>query len=281
MSGRTLPLPSAVFTILSGLIEERLGLFFAADDSDILAEKVSPRAIERGFDSLLDYYYYLRYDADAGEELERLAEALVVNETYIGRELDQLSALVDILLPRLLAERGRLRLWSAACSTGEEPFTVAGMLADRGFLPRIELIGSDISQRVLTIARNGRFSGRSLRALPPAAGGWLTLDGPSATVKPELLRSVSFQQLNLSDRDSVRRLGKFDVIICRNVLIYFRDSTIKAVVQSLADALTPGGYLLIGASESLLRFGADLRCEEHGGAFFYRKETIRRKFASW
>src|SRR3954469_10863106 len=99
MNARTLPLPSAVFTILSGLIEERLGLFFSPDDGEILAEKVSPRAIERGFDSLLDYYYYLRYDPSAAEEFERLAEALVVNETYIGRELDQLSALVDILLP--------------------------------------------------------------------------------------------------------------------------------------------------------------------------------------
>src|SRR6185295_19128075 len=128
MNTRTLPLASAVFTILSGLIEERLGLFFAAEDSDILAEKVSPRAVECGFDSLLDYYYYLRYDAAAGAELERLAEALVVNETYIGRELDQLSALVGTLMPPLLHERGRLRLWSAACSTGEEPLTLAGML---------------------------------------------------------------------------------------------------------------------------------------------------------
>ena len=272
MSMRALPLSSPVFTILSGLIEERIGLFFAAADSEILAEKVSPRAVERGFESLLDYYYYLRYDPDSGEEFERLAEALVVNETYIGRELDQLTALVDTLLPRLLAERAPLRVWSAACSTGEEPFTLAGMLDDRGLLPRVELIASDISQRVLTVAKNGKFSGRSLRALPAAASGWLELDGQVATVRSELRRSVSFQQLNLSDREAVRRLGKHDVVICRNVLIYFRDATIKSVVETLAEALNPGGYLLIGASESLLRFGAGLRCEEHGGAFFYRKE---------
>jgi len=274
MSPSVLPLASAVFTILSGLIEERLGLFFSAQDADILAEKVSPRAVECGFDSLLDYYYYLRYDPGADQEFERLAEALVVNETYLGRELDQLSALVDILLPALLAKRGRLRLWSAACSTGEEPLTVAGMLMDRGLLPRVELVASDISQRVLAVARQGKFSGRSLRALPPAASGWLVYDGPTACVKSELLKSVSFQQLNLIDRDAVRRMGKFDIIICRNVLIYFRDSMIHTVVKSLADALTPGGYLLIGASESLLRFGVDLRCQEHGGAFFYRKELV-------
>jgi chemotaxis protein methyltransferase CheR len=272
MNARALPLSSPVFAILSSIIEERLGLFFSAQDSDILAEKVSPRAIERGFDSLLDYYYYLRYDAQAGEEFERLAEALVVNETYIGRELDQLAALVDILLPRLLAERSSLRIWSAACSTGEEPFTIAGMLNDRSLLSRVELVASDISQRVLAAAKEGRFSGRSLRALPPAASGWLELDGATGTVKPELLRSVQFRRLNLRDRDAVRQMGKLDVVVCRNVLIYFRDSMIKTVVESLVETLNPGGYLLIGASESLLRFGADLRCEEHGGAFFYRKE---------
>jgi len=271
MNARALPLASPVFTILSGLIEERLGLFFAPQDSDILAEKVSPRAIECGFDSLLDYYYYLRYDAGAEAEFDRLAEALVVNETYIGRELDQLSALVDILMPRLLSERPSLRVWSAACSTGEEPFTLAGMLYDRSLLPRVELVASDISQRVLAVAKNGRFSGRSLRALPAAASGWFAHDGAAVIVKPELLRAVQFRQLNLSDRAAVRQMGKLDVVVCRNVLIYFRDSTIKAVVESLVEALNPGGYLLIGASESLLRFGADLRCEEHGGAFFYRK----------
>ncbi|MDF3065253.1 MAG: cheR3 [Polyangiaceae bacterium] len=272
MNPRALPLSSPVFTILSGLIEERLGLFFSPQDSDILAEKISPRALERGFDSLLDYYYYLRYDAGAAEELEQLAEALVVNETYIGRELDQLTALVDVLLPPLLAERGQARIWSAACSTGEEPFTLAGMLNDRGLLPKVELLASDISQRVLAVAKAGKFSGRSLRSLPPASSRWLDYDGATARLKPELLRAVKFRQLNLNERESIQSMGKVDVILCRNVLIYFRDATIKTVAESFASVLNPGGYLLIGASESLLRFGASFRCEEHGGAFFYRKD---------
>jgi chemotaxis protein methyltransferase CheR len=274
MNRRALPLSAAVFAILSGLIEERLGLFFGEADADILAEKVTPRAVELGFDSLLDYYYYLRYDAGAAEELTRLTEALVVNETYIGRELDQLTALVDVLLPQLLSQRPRLRIWSAACSTGEEPITLAGLLDDRKLLPHVELLASDISQRVLAVARAGRFAGRSLRALPPASRGWLSFDGASATARPDLLERVQFLRVNLSDRDAVQRLGKVDVIICRNVLIYFRDTTIKTVVQTLGDALNPSGYLLIGASESLLRFDGPLRCEEHGGAFFYKKDVI-------
>ena len=273
MNTRALPLPAPVFSILSGLIEEHLGLFFAPADAPILAEKVTPRAIELGFDSLLDYYYYLRYDGGAADELERLAEALVVNETYIGRELDQLTALVDTLLPRQLLAKPRVRVWSAACSTGEEPLTLAGLLDDRGLLPKVELIASDVSRRVLKQARLGRFSGRSLRALPPAAKGWLSFDGATASARSDLLERVSFSQVNLSDRDAVRRVGKVDVVICRNVLIYFRDSMIKSVIQTLTEALNPGGYLLVGASESLLRFGSELSCEEHGGAFFYRKDV--------
>jgi len=272
MSTRALPLPPAVFTILSGLIEERIGLFFAESDASILADKVTPRALELGFDSLLDYYYYLRYDAGAERELEQLADALVVNETYIGRELEQLTALVDLLLPRMLERRPRVKIWSAACSTGEEPMTLAGLLDDRGLSTRVELIASDVSERALAAARAGKFSGRALRALPPAAERWLSFEGTTARARPELLSRVSFQRVNLNDRQAVLRLAPVDVVICRNVLIYFRDARIKAVVQALSDVLTEGGYLLVGAAESLLRFGGGLRCEEHGGAFFYRKE---------
>jgi chemotaxis protein methyltransferase CheR len=271
MNSRSLPLPSSVFTILSGLIEERLGIFYSPSDCDLLAEKVSPRAIERGFDSLLDYYYFLRYDPAAETELAPLADALVVNETYFGREPDQLVALADRLLPQLLEERDKVRIWSAACSTGEEPLTLAGLLNDRGLLPRVELVASDISQRALSVAKAGRFKGRSLRALPEAAKAWLDIDGPIATVKEPLARSISWHCLNLVDLGAVAELGRFDVILCRNVLIYFRDATIKTLTATFENSLTRGGYLLIGASESLLRLGTGLQCEEHGGAFFYRK----------
>jgi len=274
MSTRALPLPPAVFNILSGLIEERVGLFFAEADATLLSDKVTPRAIELGFDSLLDYYYYLRYDAGAEQELQHLADALVVNETYIGRELEQLTVLVESLLPRMLEQKPRVRIWSAACSTGEEPVTLAGLLADRGLLPRVELVASDVSERALKLARAGKFSGRALRALPPAAQRWLAFDGGVAWARPELLGHIGFQRVNLNDHQAVQRVGPVDVVICRNVLIYFRDSRIKAVIQSLSDALVPGGYLLVGASESLLRFGESLRCEEHGGSFFYRKDGV-------
>jgi chemotaxis protein methyltransferase CheR len=271
MTPRSFPLSSQVFTILSGLIEDRLGIFYAASEADLLAEKVSPRALELGFDSLLDYYYYLRYDAGAEVELGELAESLVVNETYFAREGDQLKALVEQLVPRLLLDRRRARIWSAACSTGEEPLTLAGMLLERGLLERVDIVATDISNRALSTARAQHYTGRSLRAVAEAPPSWLELDGRSARVKPEVARAVTWQRLNLIDMAAVASLGRFDVILCRNVLIYFRDPTIKTLTAVFENALNPGGYLLVGASESLLRFGGGLTCEEHGGAFFYRK----------
>jgi chemotaxis protein methyltransferase CheR len=273
MSPRTFPLSSPVFAILSGLIEDKLGLYFGPQEVEVLAEKVSPRAVDLGFDSLLDYYYFLRYDAGADAELAKLADCLVVNETYFGREPDQLRALVEHLAPRLLETRDKLRIWSAACSTGEEPLTLAGMLSDRGLLDRVELVASDISQRVLNIARAGSFSGRSLRAVPSPPPSWLSIDGRTATVAEHVREAISWQRLNLVDVAAVAALGRFDVILCRNVLIYFRDATIKTLTSVFMNTLTPSGYLLVGASESLLRFAGGLVCEEHGGAFFYRKVT--------
>jgi chemotaxis protein methyltransferase CheR len=273
MSGPALPLSAPVLAILSPLIEERLGLFFQAEDSELLAEKISPRARELGLDSLLDYYYFLRYDPGAEAELLLLAEALVVNETYFGREADQLNALLDELLPVLLESRPRVRIWSAACSTGEEPLGLCGMLQARGLLGKVEVLASDVSQRVLDRAKLGRFWGRSLRALPLAAERWLKFDGQVAVVSPELLRAVTWRRVNLTDSRAVAALGSFDVILCRNVLIYFRDATIEALARRFEASLTPGGYLLVGASESLLRFGLNFQCEEHRGAFFYRKPT--------
>jgi chemotaxis protein methyltransferase CheR len=273
-----LPLSPPVFSILSSLIEARAGLHYAPSDQDLLAEKVSARALEAGFDSLLDYYYFLRYDPAGPEALDALIDTLTVHETYFFRELEQLRSLVDgVLVPRARAGE-RLRLWSAACSTGEEPLTLAMMLAERGLLERVELLASDISQKVLERAQKGEFGRRSLRALPPGVDGRF-LDvapgGESATVRPELREAVRWRRVNLVDPKQVGALGQFDVILCRNVMIYFSDETARRVVESLTDALTPGGHLLVGTSESLLRFGTQLICEEKSGAFFYTKGGAR------
>jgi chemotaxis protein methyltransferase CheR len=268
-----LPLSPQVFSIAAHLIEERTGLHYDLEDLDVVAEKLTDRASELGLASLLDYYYFLRYDECGDAELRALAETLVVQETYFFREVDALRALVDVLVPARLRECGRVRLWSAACATGEEAYTLAIMLSDADLLDRVEIVASDLSERALAKARTGVYRGRSLRCLPEAGcGGHLFEEsGGSRRVSDRLRTRIDWRCVNLIDREAIRKLGAFDFVVCRNVLIYFADATVAQVAANLGDALRPGGTLLVGASESLLRFGTLFTCEERGGAFFYRK----------
>lgn len=269
----TLPLSPQVFSILSGLIEERLGLFFNLDYRDLLIEKLSPRALELGFESMLDYYYFLRYDPAADAELLAVADALTVNETYFLREPTQLRVLVEDVLAPLVAGGSQPRVWCAASSTGEEPISLAALLDERGLLGRVQLVASDISERALQVARRGVYGARSVRAFQ-SLPHWLSRDGDLNVASPRLREAIDWRRVNLLDSAAVGALGAFDAIICRNVMIYFRDETTQAVVARLHDALKPGGCLLIGAAESLLRLATAFQCEERRGAFFYRKGGV-------
>ena len=268
----TLPLSDAVFTILRALVAERVGIHYDVAEKDIFADRISVRAEELEMTSLLDYYYHLRYDAAGDAETRELVEALVVNETYFFREADQLTALVERILPRALAASRPVRIWSAACSSGEEPLTLAMMLAERGMLDNVEIVATDISARILERAKSARFGPRSLRAFPAHADHWLEPADAKGVrrVREELYSRVKFARVNLMD-PSTYPAGPFEAILCRNVLIYFDDSTVVRVVDRLAAALRPGGVLCVGASESLLRYSTALECEEIGGAFFYQK----------
>lgn len=262
-----------VFAILSALVEERAGLHYSAGEQALFLERVDARCQEAGFASLLDYYYFLRYDPGGPGELEELVAYLVVNETYFFRELDALKLIVTRFLAPLVRAGRRPRIWSAACATGEEPLTLAMLLAQAGLLGQVEIVASDISQRALDKARAGRYSRRSLRHTvePALAGRWLREEGNQLQVAPELLDAINWRRVNLCEPGESRSIGPCDVILCRNVLIYFRDETVVRVIETLADSLVAEGALFVGVSESLLRFGTALACEEAESVFFYRK----------
>jgi chemotaxis protein methyltransferase CheR len=267
-----LPLSPQVFTILSAVVAERTGLHFDQAHAAVFAEKVAARAMEIGFDSLLDYYYFLRYDAAGEQELDSLVETLVVGETYLFRELGPLQTMVSSYVRPALERGRRPRVWCAASSTGEEPHTVAMLLAAQGALDDVDLVASDISHRALERARSGRFSRRALRQeLPAFARPWLEIGDQEIRVRPQLTAAIDWRRVNLIDDAAVAALGTFDVVLCRNVLIYFDDRTARQVVERLAARLQVGGALFVGISESLLRFGTSLSCEEQGGVFLYRK----------
>ncbi|MEP6861511.1 MAG: protein-glutamate O-methyltransferase CheR [Deltaproteobacteria bacterium] len=270
-----LELTPQLFAIFATLVEQACGLHYDPIDRDLFGTKLAAHAAELGYDSLLDFYYRLRYDDPDGCELQKLAEALVVHETYFFRELAPLRTLVDVYLAQAIAERGRARVWSAACATGEEPLTLAMLLAERGVLEKVEIHATDLSSAAITRAKEGRHARRALRADHPIelAQRYLDRVGTGMIVTPWIHRAVQFRTLNLLDDAAVAALGRFDVILCRNVLIYFSDALVVKIVDKLARALQPHGVIAVGISESLLRFGTSLVCEERGNHFFYRGAT--------
>jgi chemotaxis protein methyltransferase CheR len=272
----SLGLAGHVTTILRDLVHERLGLFYEPSHFDQLADRLSPLIVERGLGSFMDYYYLLKYSDDA-EEWGRVMDALAIQETYFWREIDQLRAVVDHLVPALTgALRGRpLRIWSVPCASGEEPLTVAMLLEERGWFARapIEIIGSDACRAGIARAAVGRYGARAFRNLAPALRDkYFTADGDQWVVTPELKRRVTYDVVNLVARDEVARHAAAPIVLCRNVFIYFSDHSIRRTLDTFAEFMPEPAYLCVGASESLLRLRPRFELQEIGGAFVYAKQ---------
>jgi chemotaxis protein methyltransferase CheR len=260
-----LGLSDTAFTLLRDLIHERIGLFYENGKSDMLSDKLSPLVIERGFNSFLDYYYLLKYDPGAEQEWKRVMDALSVQETFFWREMDQVRALAKVIVPLHFSARGArpLRIWSAACATGEEPLTIAMALNEEGWLDRapIEIYATDASAAAIEKARRGVYRARSFRSLPPSG----------SRVAPALHDKVRWATANLMNEQDVAKYASASVIFCRNVFIYFSDDTIRKTVRAFAERMPEPGYLFVAASESLLRLTTRLQFQEIGGAFVYVK----------
>jgi chemotaxis protein methyltransferase CheR len=273
-----LGLAGQVTTIVRELIHERLGLFYDAGHSDQLADRLAPLVVARGFDSFMDYYYLLKYSSDA-DEWGRVMDALSVRETYFWREIDQIRAVVDRIVPGLIEHlRGRpLQIWSAPCATGEEPLTVAMVLNEGRWFDRapIEIIGSDASRAAIETAALGRYGARAFRNLAPALRErYFTPVGDHWLVAQELQRRVTYDVVNLVAPDEVARHGDAPIVFCRNVFIYFSDRSIRRTLDTLARLMPDPAYLCVGASESLLRMGSRFQLQEIGGAFIYVKNGV-------
>jgi chemotaxis protein methyltransferase CheR len=273
-----LRIPERSLELLRDLVLQHTGLFYDATRLDFLRDRLAPLAIERGFDSFLDYYYLLRYDAGANQEWLRAIDALSVNETYFWREFDQVKALVDVILPSLVEQRRLpVRIWSVPCATGEEPLSLAMALNEAGWFGRvpIEIHASDASQAALTRARAGRYSGRAFRQLPDALREkYFQPDAERAqwTVVPDVHRRVtSWTRVNVVRREELAAMGPCDVIFCRNLFIYFNTATVSQVVDAFAGLLSSPGYLCVGAAESLLRLTTKFDLRDIAGAYVYVK----------
>ena len=272
----TLGLSGSVTTILRDLIHEELGLMYEPHQFDQLADRLAPLVVARGLASFMDYYYLLKYSADRNEWL-KVIDALAVQETYFWREIDQLRAVVSSVVPELVkALRGTpLRIWSVPCATGEEPLTIAMLLAEGGWFERapIEVLASDASPRAVERARLCQYTQRAFRNLPPGLREKYFVQQQEHVwqVVPALHRRVSFDVVNLMAEEQVSRHASAPVIFCRNVFIYFSDRSIRRALGVFERVMPSPGYLCVAASESLLRRTAVFELQEIAGAFMYVK----------
>jgi chemotaxis protein methyltransferase CheR len=258
---RTIPLPDDVFRLLRDFVHGYCGIYFDDGSKFLLERRLARRLEQRQLKSFEEYYHFLRYDRKREEELVILIDNLTTNETYFFRESAQLRAFSHEILPELresLPDRRKsLRIWSAGCSTGEEPYTIAILLLESGDWWRdwqIEILGSDINQRVLHTARKGVYKKSAHRATSPdmLAKYFVAEEKGDYRIIDKVKELVSFSCLNLLDPYKTSLISNMDIIFCRNVIIYFDREAKKRVIGSFYQKLRDGGYLLLGHSESLI-----------------------------
>jgi chemotaxis protein methyltransferase CheR len=257
-AGKLLRLRPEEFRLLRDLINAHAGLHFGDDALLIFDRRLGDRVSELRLGGFDEYYKFLRFNARGPTELEEVIERLITTETYFFRQEYQLRAFSREVLPRLVEANQssrRLAIWSAGCATGEEVYTLAMLVHESGLFDgwEVRIFGSDISRHNVAFARRGIYRPASFRTTSPEARRAYFEDIPEgARVRDNIRRLCHFGQLNLLDSGRASIVGRVDVIFCRNVLIYFDLRSRKTVIESLYERLFPGGYLLLGHSESLI-----------------------------
>ena len=270
-------IPERTLPLLRDLVNTHTGMFYDQERLDQLRDRLAPLAVERGFDSLLDYYYLLKYDGDASGEWARAIDALSVQETYFWREVDQVKALADRIIPALIdAGRQSIRICSVPCASGEEPLSIAIALEEAGWFGRvpIEIHAGDASDAALRKAAGNRYGLRAFRQLPVALREkyFDALAVNTWAAKPSLrARVTSWNRVNVVRPEELAALGAADVTFCRNLFIYFHDTTVRLVAEQFAERMRTPGFLCVGAAESLLRVTNRFVLQDIGGAYVYVK----------
>ncbi len=261
------------------LIYKQTGMRFLSQKDYFIKSKIEQRISELSGVEYMEYVQSLLKIRDK-KELQEFLERITINETYFFRDFPQLQGFAENVLPEILEQKRKnnnytLRVWSAACSTGEEPYTLAIILKeiiDEIDLWKIEIFATDIDREVLRKAINGKFSHRSLKDTPVVYLNkyFSKIDNGFQVLKDKIF-NIHFSQLNLSNRIEMSKMRNFDIIFCRNVLIYFDEESRKRVVNQLYDSLNPQGFLFLGHSESVGRITAIFKLKNIGGFLCYQK----------
>jgi chemotaxis protein methyltransferase CheR len=262
------------YTFLQGEIYRESGIVVDADKHYLLEARLTPLLRSAGILTLTDLCTRLRSRTSA-HLTRQVMEALTTNETLFFRDMGPFEALQHRLLPEFAAslpETQPLKVWSAAASTGQEAYSIAMLLHEHGWQNRqTNILGTDISEHVLRVARAGKYVQFEVNRGLPAKYlvKYFTREGIDWLVKPEIMKMVDFRQFDL--RQPTSALGRFHIIFCRNVLIYFDLETRNKILIQLWSSLDPGGYLILGGAESILHLHDRFERIAHSGTALYRK----------
>jgi chemotaxis protein methyltransferase CheR len=265
------------FRRLCDYLYRRTGMVFTEAKRYYVERRVVERMSATDSGSFASYFARLRTNVQG--EIEQFVNAFTVNETYFYREDHQLKCLTTDLLAQRVGSRGKgapVRIWSVPCSTGEEPYSVALWLLENWPLVdehEIEISGSDIDTRVLEFAREGIFGKRALMRLAPhLIDKYFTpLRDERWQILDDLRRSVAFSAVNIVAPGETRPHGQFDVIFCRNVLIYFDDASRRMAAENLYENLLPGGFICLGHTESMSRISPLFEVRRFADAIVYQR----------
>ncbi len=269
------------FLMIRDFIHEKCGIYFAENKTYLVKNRLVKRMAELGIKNFRDYFYHVKYDTSL-KEFTALLNLITTNETSFFRNEPQLLSFSNEVLPLLVEQKGKirskqLRIWSAGCSTGEEPYTLSMIIHEKLKDLKdwsVEIIANDISEQVLQAARRGEYSGITLRNVSPEAlNRFFTKSGDVYRVNPSVKSLVNFSHMNLNDPRRTSINSNVDVIFCRNVMIYFSDDVKRQLTRNFYNALAPGGYFYIGHSETLHGISKAFKLVYFKNALVYHREV--------
>jgi chemotaxis protein methyltransferase CheR len=262
---------------LCEFLYRRTGMLFDDNKRYYIDRRLAERITATASGSFPSYFAMLRSDAD--HEIEHLVNAFTVNETYFYREDHQLRCMTANLLADILTRKKAedpIRIWSIPCSTGEEPYSIAIWLMENWSEVdkyNIEIVGSDIDTKALKAAAEGIYGARALMRLSREVVDryFERLEGGQVQIDGGLRNSVQFTRANLIDAHDMARYRDFDIVFCRNVLIYFDDASRRMAAENLYDCLRPGGFICLGHSETMSRISPLFSVCRFSDAIVYRR----------
>ncbi|MGD8777592.1 MAG: protein-glutamate O-methyltransferase CheR [Ignavibacteria bacterium] len=263
-------------------IYELCGIYFQDNKKYLLESRLQKRITFLKLDSFEKYLHYVKFNPRRNEELKYLYEVITINETFFFRNQPQLDALVSSVIPDIMnspskLNKNKIRIWSAASSSGEEAYSIAMTLKElvKPKYPNLtfEIVGTDISKAVISTAQKGIYREYSIRNSPAFyLKKYFKKDGSNYHLSDEIKRMVTFKFLNLYDQPGMRAMSGFDVIYCANVLIYFDMTSKIQVISNLYNSLNRCGYLFIGYSETLHGISKAFKLISFPKTIGYKKE---------